>query len=338
MVTASTTLGNETVARVAHGLMTMTWTPQPVPDEQCFESIKAGVDALPTGTKAILNAGEFYAQDLGTANLEMLSRFYAKYPEYAEKTFLSVKGGMKAGTLSPDGSPDNLRASVDNIQRVLGSIKKVDLFEPARLDPNVPIEKQIETLAQLVKEGKFTYIGLSECSAPTLRRAHAVHPVTAVEIEISPWEYGVNQKAVIETAKELGISVFAYSPLGKGLLTGQIKSLADIPEGDMRHHLSRFKGDALQHNLAIVDAVKAVAARIGCTPGQLAIAWVAALGSHVIPLPGSSKASRTLENLGAGDLKLSDADLAEVNNVLNSHEVKGDRQFGMDEKELNLWA
>ncbi|RXW18079.1 hypothetical protein EST38_g7777 [Candolleomyces aberdarensis] len=339
-VNATTTLGgtasNVTVGRIAHGLMMMTWTPNPVPDEQCFESIKAGVDALPPGAKMVLNSGEFYAQDWGTANLELLSRFYAKYPEYADKTFLSVKGGMKNG--GPDASFENLSASIDNIQRVLGSVKKVDLFEPARVDHRVPIEKQMEYLVALKNEGKFGHIGLSECSAETLRRAHTVHPVTAAEIEVSPWSYEENQKKVIETARELGISVMAYSPLGKGFLTGQIKSRADLAEGDARAHMTRFAEENLDHNFAIVNALTAVAERLGYTPAQLSLAWVAHLGTHVIPLPGSSKASRTLENLQAGDIKLSEDDLAEVNKIINSHEVKGDRYFGKSDEEMHLWG
>ncbi|KAF6749800.1 aldo/keto reductase [Ephemerocybe angulata] len=343
MVSATTKLGGTaadvTVGRVAHGLMQMTWVPTPVPDEQCFEAIKAGIDALPAGTTGIINSGEFYAMDWGTGNLEMLSRFFAKYPEYADKTFLSVKGAVNPKIKGPDCSIEYLRAGLDNIERALGPIKKVDLFQPARIDPNIPIEKIMENLVTLVNEGKFSHIGLSECNHNTLRRAHAVHPVTAVEIEVSPWAYDDNQKKVIETAKELGISVMAYSPLGKGFITGQIKSAADLPAGDVRQGMTRFRDqEILKHNFAIVDALTEVAKRVGSTPAQLSIAWVAHLGPNVIPLPGSSKASRTLENLEAGDIKLSAKDFEEITKFIDDFEVKGDRYFGQDDKEAHLWG
>lgn len=345
MVTATVNLGGPAssirVGRIAHGLMMMTWTPVPASDEQCFEAIKSGVDALPLGTKMVLNSGEFYSQTWGTENLEMLSRFYAMYPDYAERTFLSVKGGLEKGHMPPrpDASLANLRSSIENIQRALGSIKKVDLFEPARIDPTMPIETQMENLVTLVKEGKFDYIGLSECSAETLRRANAVHPVTAAEIEVSPWSYDDNQKSVIRVAKELNISVIAYSPLGKGFLTGKIKSRDDlVGDGDIRSHMTRFSEDTIKHNFALVDTLVKLSERAGCTAAQLSLAWVASLGSNVIPLPGSSKSTRTLENLEAGDLKLSNDQLAEINMAIETHEVKGDRYYGLSDQEAHLWG
>ncbi|TFK29154.1 aldo/keto reductase [Coprinopsis marcescibilis] len=325
------------VGRVGHGLMMMTWTPNQVPDEQCFEAIKAGVDALPAGTKAFLNSGEFYGQNFSTSNLELLSRFYAKYPEYADKTFLSVKGGIDWSKRGPNGSLEYLRKSVDNILKVLGPNKKLDLFEPARIDSSISIEELIQNLVVLQKEGKFDHIGLSEVKAETLRKAHAVHPIAAAEVEISPWSYEQRTKDLISTAKELGVAVIAYSPLGRGFLIGQIKSVADLPEGDIRGHLTRFKEEYIKHNLAIVHELTAVAGKIGVTPAQLSIAWVKCLGPHVIPLPGSSKASRTLENLRAGDVQLSGKDLDEINAVIERNEIKGDRYSGQSEEEAHLW-
>ncbi|KAJ7451038.1 aldo/keto reductase [Mycena latifolia] len=340
MVQKTTKLGGTasdvTVGRVAHGLMMMTWIPTPVPDEQCFEAIKAGIDALPAGTKMFLNSGEFYAMDMKTGNLEMLSRFYAKHPEYADKTFLSVKGAIKDRV--PDSSPEGLRSSIENIQRALGPIKKIDLFEPARIDRKVPVEEMMQTLVTLIKEGKFSHIGLSECNADTLRKAHAIHPVTAVEIEISPFSYEENQKKVIATAAELGISVLAYSPLGRGFIAGKIKSAADMQEGDIRFRLSRFKEENMKHNLPIVDALDAMAKTKSITVAQLCIAWVAALGPSVIPLPGSSKSTRTLENLVGGDVVLSAEEIKEMDEIVAKHGVKGDRQMGVPDEQLHLWG
>jgi len=163
-----------TVGQLAHGLMMLTWTPNPVPYEQAFETIKAGIDSLPPGAKMFLNSGEFYATDHGPANLDLVAAFFEKYPDYADKTFLSVKGGLARDNLAPNSSPENLRASVDNIIKHLKGFKKLDLFQSARVDPKIPIEEAIKNLAELVKEGKFDYIGLSECSAETLMRASAV--------------------------------------------------------------------------------------------------------------------------------------------------------------------
>ncbi|KAJ7451035.1 aldo/keto reductase [Mycena latifolia] len=330
------TASDVTVGRVAHGLMMMTWIPTPVPDEQCFEAIKAGIDALPAGTKMFLNSGEFYAMDMKTGNLEMLSRFYAKYPEYADKTFLSVKGAIR--DRAPDNSPESLRSSVENIQRALGPIKKIDLFEPARIDRKVPVEEMMQTLVTLIKEGKFSHIGLSECNADTLRKAHAIYPVTAVEIEISPFSYEANQKKVIATAAELGISVLAYSPLGRGFIAGKIKSAADMQEGDIRFRYSRFKEENMKHNLPIIDALNAMAKTKGITVAQLCIAWVAALGPSVIPLPGSSKSTRTLENLAGGDIALSAEEIKEMDEIIAKHGVKGDRSVGLPDEQMHLWG
>ncbi|KAG0705892.1 NADP-dependent oxidoreductase domain-containing protein [Suillus ampliporus] len=330
MSIATTSLGgtasNITVGKVAHGLMMMTWTPEPVPDEQCFEAIKAGVDALPPGAKMFINGGEFYGQNFSTTNLEMIARFFEKYPDYADKTFLSVKGGVKPGPVpGPDGSPANLRRSVELINEKLRGTKRLDLFESARVDPKVSLEESIRALVELKKEGKLDHIGMSECSADSLRRGNAVHPIAAVEIEVSPWAYEEEAKKVIATAEELGVAVIAYSPLGRGFLTGQIKRLEDIPEGDIRRTLPRFQEDNFKSNFAIVDALTAIAKRKNVTSAQLSIAWVASLGKHVIPLPGSSHAKRTLENSAGGDVELSAEDLAEINSVINTAEIKGNR-------------
>ncbi|KAF8190412.1 NADP-dependent oxidoreductase domain-containing protein [Mycena galopus ATCC 62051] len=230
MVVNTTHLGgtatNVVVGCISHGLMMMGSTPEST-DEVCFASIKAGVDAQPAGAKMYLNSGEFYSKTWGPENLDLLNRFFTKYPEYADKTFLSVKGAM-AG-MAPDCSMENLRKSVLNIQSHLGPHKKLDLYQPARIDPKIPIEDIMKNLVVLLKEGHFSHIGLSECSAETLRRANAVHPVTAAEIEVSLWAYEPETKKVIETARELGISVQAYSPIGKGFLAGKFASPTDLP-------------------------------------------------------------------------------------------------------------
>ncbi|KAJ7267007.1 aldo/keto reductase [Mycena haematopus] len=347
MVVNTTHLGgtatNVSVGRVSHGSMMMGFSPEST-DEVCFASIKAGIDALPAGAKMFLNSGEFYSKTWGPENLDILSRFFAKYPEYADKTFLSVKGAMVG--MSPDCSMENLRKSVLNIQSHLGPHKKMDLYQPARIDPKIPIEDIMKSLVVLLKEGHFSHIGLSECSAKTLRRAHAVYPVTAAEIEVSLWAYEPETKNVIETARELGISVLgysyahylnAYSPIGKGFLASKSSGGANLPAGDYRTHYTRLTGDNLTHNMSLVSALPQLAEKKGVTPAQLAIAWVAALGPHVIPLPGSSKATRTLENCAAGDIELSAEEMATLTAIADAGNVKGGRMAGGPEETL-LWG
>ncbi|KIM80754.1 hypothetical protein PILCRDRAFT_822023 [Piloderma croceum F 1598] len=342
MVHKSTNLGgtasNVEVAKIAHGLMMMTFNAARVPDEQSFEAIKASLDSVPKGTKMVLNSGEFYGPNSSAANLELLARFFHKYPEYAEKAFLSVKGGTKLNSLVPDSSPENLRRSVDYINEKLGGTKRIDLYECARIDPKVPVEETIKTLVELIEENKFDHIGLSEVSAETLRRGNAVHPIAMVEIEVSPWSYEEETKKVIATAKELNITVAAYSPLGRGFLTGQIKKSDDLPEGDFRRSLVRFKDENMKHNIMLVDALTAIAKKKGVTPAQLSIAWVSSLGPHVVPLPGSSHSKRTLENLDAGNIDMTPEDISEINDVIENHEVQGDRYFGIGEKAAHLWG
>jgi len=323
---------NVTLAKVGHGLMMMTWKPTPVPDEQCFEAIKASLDSLPPGAKMLLNSGEFYGQSPApTANLELVARFFEKYPTYADKAFLSVKGGTKA-------EPEKLRRSVDNINAKLRGTKKLDLFECARVDPEYPIEDQMKTLTTLQMEGKFDHIGLSECSAATVKRANAVVPIALVEIEVSPLSYEKETKAVIATCGELGIAIAAYSPMGHGLLTGQIKQAEDFEEGDQRRKFTRFKKESIEHNLLLVDALKCIADKKGVSTGQLCIAWVSSRGPHIMPLPGSSNKKRTLENLEGGDVELTLEELEEIDKVLDTHTVAGGRYIDELETHFNLWG
>ncbi|TDL26314.1 aldo/keto reductase [Rickenella mellea] len=340
MTSQTTTIANGkvTLGKTGHGLMMMTWKPTPVPDDQAFDSIKASLDSVPEGAKMLINSGEFYGVNPRTANLELVARFFEKYPSYTDKAFLSVKGGTKRDSLEPDGSPENIRQSVDAVLAALRGTKKLDLFECARVDPNFPVEKVIGTLSELVKEGKFDYIGMSECSAESLRKGYKVHPIAAVEIEVSPFSYEEETRNVIVTAQELGVAVVAYSPLGRGVLTGQIKSAKDFEEGDFRRNLTRYKDENLKHNLTIVDALKAIAERHKVTPAQLSIAWVSSLGKHVIPIPGSSNRSRTLENIEGGNLQLTAEEVAEVYRVIAANPVKGDRYWGAGDKASGLWG
>ncbi|KAF8524898.1 aldo/keto reductase [Hysterangium stoloniferum] len=320
------------VAAIGHGLMGMTWTPNPISDEQAFESIIKGIEAA-GGAKVLLNSGEFYGANFGPANLELLARFYKKHPEYVDKTVLCVKGAI-----SPKGcrsSIEVLRASIDNINARLEGTKRVDIFESARVDPTRTIEEAIKNMKVLIDEGKFDHIGLSECSAETFRRAHAVHPIASVEIEVSPWSYEDETRKVIATSIELKVPILAYSPLGNGFLTGQISKPEDIPAGDIRLHLDRFKPENFEPNLKLVVALKSIAEKRGVTPAQLCLAWVRSLSPHIIPIPGSSKATRTLENMAASEVSLTKEELVEIDEILSKVVVHGGR-YTADTP--NLWG
>jgi len=309
------------VGKIGMGLMLMTWRAEPVPDEQCFEAMKAAIDHGAT----FFNSSEFYGINPRTANLELINRFCKKYPEYADKFFLSVKGGTEADSMMPNGKEANVRRSVETSLEKLGRTK-IDLFEPARVDPKTPIEETVAALEKLRQEGKIGHIGLSECSANTLRRASKVAKITAVEIEVSLWSWEEETKKVIDTAKELGVTVVAYAPLGRGFLTGTIKSPADLK--DFRGTQERFAKENFDHNMKLANALKEIAEKKGITAAQLCIAWVASLGDHVMPLPGSSHVNRTIENIQAGDVVLTAEDHAAIEKAQKENPIIGARYSG----------
>ncbi|CAE6459738.1 unnamed protein product [Rhizoctonia solani] len=327
MVQNTTTIAGVPIAKIGHGLMSMSWVPEPPSDEQCFESIISGIKAAPPGVKVFLNSGEFYgvAPHI-TANLELLNRFFTKYPEYAERTFLSVKGAITVDEkgFSLDGSPAGIERSINNIIDKLGPNKKLDLFEPARIDPNVPIEQTMAALNKFVESGKIGAIGLSECSAATLARAAKVGKVAAVEIEVSLWAYEEETRKVIAMASELGIVVAAYSPLGRGFLTGQLKP-EEMHKDDHRSHMPRFQEEAAKSNMNLVNALRQIAERKSITPAQLCLAWVCSLGPHVVPIPSSTRSERTLENLASASIELSEEDQEEIKRALEVNPISGDR-------------
>ncbi|EJD42968.1 aldo/keto reductase [Auricularia subglabra TFB-10046 SS5] len=304
------------VSKIGHGLMFMTWTPQPVSDEQCFSAIKDTVEAQPEGVKAFLNAGAFYSHDLGPANLELVARFFTKYPQLADKAFISVKGGTKGRQLVIDGSEENIRRCVDEAIAALDGKKRMDLYQCARVDRAYPIEDQVKVLSALVKEGKFDYIGLSEVTEEDLRRAHAVHPIAAIEVQVSPVHYPPAIKAVIKAAKELGVAVAAYSPVGHGLLTNKGIDREALHAEDMRHRFLKTQDENQAKFKPIMEAFNAFADKKGITVAQAAIAWVAARGDHVMPLPGSSHVQRTQENRAAGGISISEEDLKQLDAVV----------------------
>jgi aryl-alcohol dehydrogenase-like predicted oxidoreductase len=224
---------------------------------------------------------------------------------------------------SVDGRPENVHRACEGSLRRLG-VDHIDLYYQHRSDPNVPVEETVGAMAELVEAGTVRYLGLSEASAETIRRAHATHPITAVQSEYSLWTRDPEDE-VLGTLRELGIGLVAYSPLGRGFLTGQIRSLGDLPDDDWRRTNPRFQEQALRENLRLADRVTELAEARGITPAQLALAWVMAKGDDVVPIPGTKSPRRLEENAAAADVKLTTDDLEELDGAISPEAVRGSR-------------
>jgi len=222
------------------------------------------------------------------------------------------------------GKPEYVRAACDASLKRLG-FDHIDLYYQHRVDPQTPIEETVGTMADLVKAGKVKYLGLSEASPATIRRAHAVHPITALQTEYSLWERHV-EDAILPTTRELGIGFVPYSPLGRGFLTGTITNPGDLGSKDSRsQRYPRFAPGAFDKNLVFVERVRSIAARKGVTPSQLALAWVMAKGEDIVPIPGTKRRKYLEENAAAADVQLSASDLAELEAAVPQEEVVGER-------------
>lgn len=228
---------------------------------------------------------------------------------------------LGSGATQMDGRPANARRAVEGSLQRLG-VDVIDLYYLHRKDPNVPIEETVGAMKELVEAGKVRYIGLSEVGAETIRKAHAVHPISAVQSEYSLWERGL-EESVLPTMRELGIGFVPFSPLGRGYLTGAIQTSAEFLAGDFRRSLPRFDDEHLEANRKIVDAVKAVAARHDATPAQVALAWVLTQAKDAVPIPGTKRRKYLDDNLGAADLKLTADDMTELNRLASM--TVGDR-------------
>jgi aryl-alcohol dehydrogenase-like predicted oxidoreductase len=246
-----------------------------------------------------------------------------------DKAFLSVKTGQlfapgpdKSMALGPVNThPDYIRNAVlYSLQRL--KTDYIDLYTPARVDPNIPIEDTVGALSDLVKNGVIRYIGLSEASATTIRRAAAVHPITSVQIEYSLWSRDIEAE-VLPTIRELGIGLVAYSPLSRGLLSGEIRTPEDLK--DNRVNMPRFQGDNFRKNLELVDKIKTLATEKGCTPSQLAIAWVLAQGEDIITIPGTKRIKYLEENIASGNVQLTREDLQSIEAIMPAGIVSGTR-------------
>lgn len=226
-----------------------------------------------------------------------------------------------------NGRPDYVRQACDASLKRTG-LDFIDLYYQHRVDPEVPIEETVGAMAELVQAGKVKYLGLSEAAPSTIRRAHAVHPITALQTEYSLWTRDPEAE-ILPVCRELRIGFVPYSPLGRGFLTGQFKSPDDLPDDDYRRHSPRFQGEAFQRNLDLVRAIEEMARAKSCTPAQLALAWVLAQGDDIVPIPGTKRRTYLDDNLGALDVTLDDADLRRIDAVLPPGAANGERYPSM---------
>jgi aryl-alcohol dehydrogenase-like predicted oxidoreductase len=246
-----------------------------------------------------------------------------------DQAFIATKFGIVRDLANPqvrgvNGRPEYVRASCEGSLKRLG-IDTIDLYYQHRVDPQVPIEETVGAMAELVQAGKVRHLGLSEASAATLERASQVHPIAALESEYSLWTRDPEHNGVLEACRRLGISLVAYSPLGRGFLTGAIRTPDDFDADDYRRSNPRFIGDNFARNQQLVDKVKQLAVDKGCSPAQLALAWVLAQGQELLAIPGTKRRSRLDENLGALDVQLSSDELAAIDRIFPPDAVAGQR-------------
>ena len=244
-----------------------------------------------------------------------------------DRVVLATKFGNvrtpKGEYLGVNGRPEYVRSACDASLQRLG-VDHIDLYYQHRVDRTVPIEETVGAMAELVRQGKVRYLGLSEASVPTIRRAHKVHPITALQTEYSLWSRDPEDE-ILPAVRELGIGFVAYSPLGRGFLTGRFKTPEDLPADDWRRSNPRFQGANFQKNLDLVSRVEQLAREKGCTPAQLALAWLLARGSDIVPIPGTKQRARLEENAAAAQIKLTGAELRRIEGVAPKGVAAGDR-------------
>jgi len=289
------------------------------------ESLKTIDAAIESGVN-LFNTADFYGRD--GHNETLLGKAIKKHGR--DKFFIISKFGPTVfrvvdgqPDIQFDTSPAHTRKSLEASLKRLGT-DYIDIYIPARVDPNTPIEDTVRELAKLKAEGKVRYLGLSEVSAETIRRAHAVHPITLVESEMSMWSLQLRDE-ILPTMRELGIALLAYSPLGRGFLTGTAAKLEDFPADRQQFMPRAANKEIFEHNYQLVEFVQKIAKEKGVTPPQVALAWVLAQGNDIFPIPGTTKPTRLRENLQAAKVHLTPEELSKIEAFLSNFEVKGDR-------------
>ncbi|MGW3688031.1 aldo/keto reductase [Streptomyces sp. NPDC005125] len=303
-------LGGLDVSRIGLGAMTMAGTYTTGGGLDDAESIRTVHRALDLGVTHIDTAeiyGPFHSEEIVGRAIK------GRRDDVVVATKFGLVSHSGGGPGVVDSSAGNVKAAVEGSLKRLGT-DHIDLYYQHRVDPNIPIEETVGALAELIAEGKVRYIGLSEAGPATIRRAHAVHPVAALQTEYSLWTRDVEAE-ILPLLRELGIGFVPYSPLGHGLLTGQIRSVDDFADDDWRKTNPRFTGENFQRNLRIVDEVQAIGAEVGATPAQTALAWLLTRGDDIAPIPGTRRVSRVEENTAAGSIELSAVQLNRLNNL-----------------------
>jgi aryl-alcohol dehydrogenase-like predicted oxidoreductase len=310
----TTSLGGLNVSRIGLGAMGMSafYSGAGRLDDQSIRTIRRALDLGVTHVDTAEAYGPY-------TNEELVGR---AVQGRRDEVVLATKFGLVSHTGRPgaDSTPANIRFAVEGSLRRLGT-DHIDLYYQHRVDQDTPVEETVGALAELVAEGKIRYIGLSEAGPATIRRAYAVHPIAAVQSEYSLWARDPEAE-VRPVLRELGVGLVAYSPLGRGFLTGNIRTLDDLDADDWRRTNPRFAGGNLERNMRIVDEVRAVAAEAGATPAQIALAWLLAQGDDIAPIPGTTRIDRLEENAAADRVRLTDEQVARLNNLASA---AGDR-------------
>ena len=298
-------LGNSDIetSEIGLGCMTMTGIYGPADETESIATIHAATDS----GVSFIDTADAYG---GGSNETLVGKAIA---DRRDKVVLATKFGniyARDSERGADGRPEYVREACEASLKRL-NIDVIDLYFQHRVDKEVPIEDTVGAMSDLVKAGKVRALGLSECSSETLRRAHAVHPISALQSELSLWtQFALNDH--LPVCNELGVTYIAYSPLGRGMLTGSIKADGDMSEKDRRRDHPRFQGDNLKHNVAVIAPIEALAKAKGCTPAQIALAWVLAQGDNVLPIPGSKRLEHLNLNIAATEISLSAEELQEL--------------------------
>jgi aryl-alcohol dehydrogenase-like predicted oxidoreductase len=322
----TTTLGSQglTVSALGLGLMGMTQaygTPEERDERESIATIHRAIELGVT----FLDTAEAYGP---YRNEELLARaLKALGSDARDHLVIATKFGFKFdannANVGVDSRPEHIREVVEGSLRRLAT-DRIDLLYQHRVDPNVPIEDVVGTMADLVREGKVRFLGLSEAGEKTIRRAHAVHPISALQSEYSLWERNLEPR-IIPLLRELGIGLVPFAPLGRGFLTGHVRRAEEYPEGDFRRGDARYQGENFDANVRAASAVRDIAARRGATAGQIALAWLLQKGRDIVPIPGTKRRKYLEENVGAADVRLTRDDMATLDAALAPEKVAGPR-------------
>ncbi|GME84796.1 unnamed protein product [Ambrosiozyma monospora] len=321
-----------------YGLMSLTWTSPDkiIPQEQAFETIN---NALADGVR-FFNSGEFYGTGDPHLNLKYLRAYFEKYPKNRSKMIISVKGSVDLTTLAPDNSPENIKKSIENIVSYFPN-NYIDLFEPARQDLKHSVEDVVKAIIPFIEAGKVGGISLSEVKGETIERANKIYPISCVEVEFSMWATEPLTNGTNDVCRKNGVPIIGYSPLGRGFLTGNIKSTADIDKGSILNWFGRFKDDeTIKANYSVVELVTEYAKSKGVSNAQIALAWIRKHNdfpekyARFVPIPSSSNPKRNHENNTV--VELTDAEFDAINEKLSKLKFIGSRYTEAAEQFLNV--